>query len=132
MYIYNAKKRAYLEIDFIANKGSKKYYVQSALTVADEEKREQEIRSLKRVGDSFKKIVVVKDNIIPWHDDDGILYIGIEQFLLDENAMDMWFDLLMEDIMSNPIKDEFDKISLSKDISEINNIKQDISEFMSH
>ena len=89
MYIYNAKKRAYLEIDFIANKGSKKYYVQSALTVADEEKREQEIRSLKRVGDSFKKIVVVKDNIIPWHDDDGILYIGIEQFLLDENAMDM-------------------------------------------
>lgn len=82
-------KRAYLEIDFIANKGSKKYYVQSALTVADEEKREQEIRSLKRVGDSFKKIVVVKDNIIPWHDDDGILYIGIEQFLLNENAMDM-------------------------------------------
>lgn len=82
-------KRAYLEIDFIANKGSKKYYVQSALTVADEEKREQEIRSLKRVGDSFKKIVVVKDSIIPWHDDDGILYIGIEQFLLDENAMDM-------------------------------------------
>ena len=82
-------KRAYLEIDFIANKGSKKYYVQSALTVADEEKREQEIRSLKRVGDSFNKIVVVKDNIIPWHDDDGILYIGIEQFLLDENAMDV-------------------------------------------
>lgn len=82
-------KRTQLEIDFVANKGSKKYYVQSALTVADEEKRKQEIRSLKRVGDSFKKIVVVKDNIIPWHDDDGILYIGIEQFLLDENAMDM-------------------------------------------
>lgn len=82
-------KRAYLEIDFVANKGSKKYYVQSALTVADEEKREQEIRSLKRVGDSFKKIVVVKDDIIPWHDDDGILYIGIEQFLLDENALDL-------------------------------------------
>ena len=82
-------KRTQLEIDFVANKGSKKYYIQSALTVADEEKREQEIRSLKRVGDSFKKIVVVKDNIIPWHDDDGILYIGIEQFLLDENAMNM-------------------------------------------
>lgn len=82
-------KRTYLEIDFIANKGSKKYYVQSALTVADEDKREQEIRSLKRVGDSFKKIVVVKDNIIPWHDDNGILYIGIERFLLEESAMDM-------------------------------------------
>lgn len=83
-------KRTQLEIDFVANKGSKKYYIQSALTVADEEKREQEINSLKRVGDSFKKIVVVKDNIIPWHDDDGILYIGIEQFLLDETAMDMY------------------------------------------
>ena len=82
-------KRAHLEIDFVANKGSKKYYVQSALTVADEEKREQEVRSLNRVGDSFKKIVVIKDNVIPWHDDNGILYIGIEQFLLDETAMDM-------------------------------------------
>ena len=82
-------KRAHLEIDFVANKGSKKYYVQSALTVADEEKREQEVSSLNRVGDSFKKIVVVKDNVIPWHDDNGILYIGIEQYLLDETAMDM-------------------------------------------
>ena len=80
-------KRANLEIDFIANKGSQKYYIQSALTVSDEEKKEQEIRSLNRVGDSFKKIVVVKDNIIPWHDENGIYYIGIEKFLLDENAM---------------------------------------------
>ena len=80
-------KRANLEIDFIANKGSQKYYIQSALTVSDEEKKEQEIRSLNRVGDSFKKIVVVKDNIIPWHDEKGIYYIGIEKFLLDENAM---------------------------------------------
>lgn len=82
-------KRANLEIDFVANKGSQKYYVQSALSIADEEKREQEIRSLSRVGDSFKKIVVVKDNIVPWHDDNGFLYIGIEKFLLDEAAMDM-------------------------------------------
>ena len=82
-------KRSQLEIDFVANKGSKKYYIQSALTVSEEEKRQQEVRSLNRVGDSFKKIVVVKDNIIPWHDDDGILYIGIEQFLLDETAMDL-------------------------------------------
>ncbi len=82
-------KRANLEIDFVANKGSKRYYIQSALTVADEDKREQETRSLKRVGDSFKKIVVVKDDIIPWHDEDGILYIGIKQFLLDESAMEL-------------------------------------------
>ncbi len=80
-------KRVNLEIDFVANKGSRKYYIQSALTVADEDKRKQEINSLNRVGDSFKKIVVVKDNIIPCHDETGILYIGIEKFLLDENAM---------------------------------------------
>ena len=80
-------KRTNLEIDFIANKGSQKYYIQSALSIADEAKREQEIRSLNHIADSFKKIVVVKDNIIPWHDDNGILYIGIEKFLLDENAM---------------------------------------------
>ena len=82
-------KRSQLEIDFVVNKGSKKYYIQSVLTVSEEEKRQQEVRSLNRVGDSFKKIVVVKDNIIPWHDDNGILYIGIKQFLLDETAMDM-------------------------------------------
>ena len=86
---YGKSKHTQPEIDFFANKGSKRYYVQSALTVSDEEKRKQEINSLKRVGDSFKKIVVVKDNILPWHDDNGILYVGIEQFLLDESAMDI-------------------------------------------
>ncbi len=80
-------KRAQLEIDFVATKGNVKYYIQSALDISSEEKREQEIRSMKRVGDSFKKIVVVKDNIIPWYDDNGILYIGIEKFLLDENSL---------------------------------------------
>lgn len=81
--------RSQLEIDFVANKGSKRYYIQSALTVAEEDKRLQEINSLTRVGDSFKKIVVVRDAIMPWHDEQGILYIGIEDFLLDESAMDM-------------------------------------------
>ena len=86
----NGKKiRIQLEIDFVANKGSKRYYIQSALSVADEEKRKQEINSLIRVSDSFKKIVVVKDDVIPWHDEQGILYLGIEQFLLEENAMDI-------------------------------------------
>lgn len=82
-------KRLNLEIDFVANKGSQKYYIQSALSVSDEDKREQEVRSLNHVGDSFKKIVVVKDNIIPWHDENGILYVGIERFLLDENAINL-------------------------------------------
>ena len=92
---YNCKdenkksKRVQLEVDFVANKGSQRYYIQSALTVADEDKRKKEINSLTRTGDSFKKIVVVCDDIIPWHDDNGILYIGVEQFLLEETAMDL-------------------------------------------
>ncbi|MBQ3183181.1 MAG: ATP-binding protein [Clostridia bacterium] len=81
--------RTQLEIDFVVNSGSNRCYIQSALSVADEEKRQQEIKSLKRVPDSFKKIVVVKDDIIPWYDEDGIYYIGIEQFLLDENCINM-------------------------------------------
>ena len=80
--------RSQLEIDFVANKGSLRYYIQSALNIDSEEKRDQETNSLKRVPDSFRKIVVVRDDIIPWHDDNGILYIGIEQFLLDEKAID--------------------------------------------
>ncbi len=83
------KSRAYLEIDFVANKGSRRYYIQSALNIDDEEKRLQEINSLNRVGDSFKKIVVVKDNIIPWHDENGILYLGIEEFLLNDRALEL-------------------------------------------
>lgn len=86
----NGKKvRTQLEIDFVANKGSRRYYLQSALSVAEEEKRAQEINSLVRVSDSFRKIVVVRDDIIPWHDENGILYLGIEQFLLEENAVDL-------------------------------------------
>ena len=80
-------QRSQLEVDFIANKDSRRYYIQSALSVSDEEKRKQETNSLYRIADSFKKIIVVKDDIIPWHDEKGVLYIGIEQFLLDESAM---------------------------------------------
>ena len=80
------KIRTNLEIDFVANKGSERYYIQSALTISAEEKRQQEINSLRRVKDSFKKIVVVKDDIIPWYDENGIYYVGIEKFLLEENS----------------------------------------------
>ena len=71
-----------LEVDFVVNKVNQRYYIQSSLHVDTEEKRLQEINSLKRIDDSFKKIVVVKDNIIPWYDEDGIYYVGIEEFLL--------------------------------------------------
>lgn len=82
-------KKTNLEVDFVITDGSRKYYIQSALTVGEEEKRLQEVRPYARIPDSFKKIVVVKDNIIPWHDENGVLYIGIEQFLLDDSAINL-------------------------------------------
>lgn len=83
------KIRKQLEVDFVVNRGLKRYYIQSALSVADIDKREQEIASLVRIPDSFSKIVVVRDYIKPWRDENGILYIGLEQFLLDEQAIDL-------------------------------------------
>ena len=82
-------RRSQLEIDFVANKDSKRYYIQSAFSVPDEAKRKQETNSLYRIADSFKKIVVVKDDIVPWHDEKGVLHTGIEQFLMDESVMDL-------------------------------------------
>ena len=81
--------RTQLEIDFVVNRGNQRYYIQSALSIADPEKREQEIKSLTKVSDSFRKIVVVGSRMNPWKDENGILYIGVEQFLLDEKAIDM-------------------------------------------
>ena len=80
-------QRNYLEVDFVANMGGKSFYIQSALNIEDEEKRAQEINSLSRINDSFRKIVVVRDNIEPWQDDNGIQYIGVEQFLLEEDYL---------------------------------------------
>lgn len=83
-HIEDGKKiRTQLEIDFVVNRAEKRYYIQSALTVADEEKRQQEVNSLNRVDDSYTKIVIVKDNILPWTDDKGVNYINIEDFLLE-------------------------------------------------
>lgn len=81
----NGKKiRTQLEVDFVVNQTDKRYYIQSALTVANEEKRQQEINSLNRINDSYTKIVVVRDNILPWIDEKGVQYINIEDFLLDK------------------------------------------------
>ena len=78
-------RRNFLEIDFVANRGNNRFYIQSALHLDTQEKMEQETQSLNRIHDSFKKIVVVKDDIEPWQDDKGIQYIGIEQFLLEKD-----------------------------------------------
>ncbi len=79
--------RKQLEVDFVVNRGSQRYYIQSALSIEDPEKRKQETSSLCLIPDSFKKVVVVKDNVEPWRDENGILYIGVEQFLLEEEAL---------------------------------------------
>jgi len=78
-----SRQQSQLEVDFVCSRGMDRYYIQSALTVAEESKRQQEINSLVRINDSFNKIVVVKDRIIPWRDDMGITYIDIEDFLLE-------------------------------------------------
>ncbi len=83
------RKSKQLEIDFIANKGNKKYYIQSAYEMPTEEKLEQEKRSLKKVNDNFKKIIIVKENIRPQIDENGIITIGLINFLLDENCLDL-------------------------------------------
>ena len=84
----NGKKiRKQLEVDFVVNQGGKRFYVQSALSIADPGKKEQEIESLKRIPDSFSKIVVVRDYLKPWQDENGITYVGIEQFLLNEDLL---------------------------------------------
>ena len=81
------KVRKQLEVDFVVNRGNDRYYIQSALTVADPEKRAQEIASLLRIPDSFQKTVVVRDYLNPWKDEHGIQYVGIEQFLRDESIL---------------------------------------------
>ena len=77
-----ASERKQLEVDFVANSGNERYYIQSALSMPDSEKREQESASLLRISDSFKKIIIVKDDIMPWRDDNGIFIIGLFDFLL--------------------------------------------------
>ncbi|MBR2576414.1 MAG: ATP-binding protein [Firmicutes bacterium] len=81
------KIRKQLEVDFVVNRGDERFYIQSALSIADPEKREQEIASLVRIPDSFTKIVVVREYMKPWTDENGIKYVGIEQFLLDEGFL---------------------------------------------
>ena len=76
-----------LEVDFVATRGSEKYYIQSAFAMNTDDKREQEERPLNAIGDSFKKIIVVRDNIKVRRNDMGIETNGIRNFLLDENSL---------------------------------------------
>ena len=82
-------ERTYLEIDFIANFGSKRYYIQSAFSMPTEEKRMQEKASLVNVNDSFKKIILVKDVMNVTRDEDGITTMSIYDFLMKENSLEL-------------------------------------------
>ncbi len=77
-----------LEIDFICNLGSMKYYVQSAFSLPDEEKRAQEIKPFKKINDSFKKIIITKDIVKSYYDENGILTMSIYDFLTDEKSLE--------------------------------------------
>ena len=83
------EERTYLEIDFIANLGSKRYYIQSAFSMPTEEKRDQEKSSLINIGDSFKKIIIVKDVVNVTRDEEGITTMSIYDFLLKENSLEL-------------------------------------------
>ena len=77
------------EIDFVVNKGSKKYYIQSALNVSDPSKLETELRPLKNTKDFFKKIIISKTSMKSWTDEDGILHLGLYEFLLNVNSLEL-------------------------------------------
>lgn len=83
----NDKKQ--VEIDFVCNQFNKRYYIQSSLSLDTREKTTQEERPLLNVPDNFKKIIVVKDSIKPWITEEGISVIGIKEFLLNKNSLDI-------------------------------------------
>lgn len=81
--------RKQLEVDFVCNKGSKRYYIQSAFAIPDQNKMKQESNSLLRINDSFKKIIIVKDTPSPWYTEEGILVMSVYDFLLNMNSLDL-------------------------------------------
>lgn len=80
--------RKQLEIDFVCNKGSKRFYIQSVYAIPDHAKMEQEQRSLMLTGDGFKKIIITKETPAPYYNDDGVLVMSVFDFLLDPNSLE--------------------------------------------
>ena len=81
--------RKQLEVDFICNQSDKRFYIQVALNLDTREKTIQEEKSLLNINDNFKKIIVVKDNILKWYTEEGILVIGLQEFLLNKNSLNL-------------------------------------------
>ena len=83
------QQRVHLEVDFVVNQISQRYYIQSALSMSDKEKEEQESQALLNVNDAFKKIIIVKNDIKPWRNEKGILIMGLMDFLLNPNSLEL-------------------------------------------
>lgn len=81
--------RKQLEVDFVCNMGSLRYYIQSAFSLPDEAKRTQEIRPFRKIDDSFKKIIITKDIVSPYYDEYGILTVNVYDFLLDPKCLEI-------------------------------------------
>ena len=81
--------RKQLEVDFVCNQSDKRFYVQVALNLDTREKTIQEEKSLLNINDNFKKIIIVKGNILKWYTEEGILVIGLEEFLLNKNSLNL-------------------------------------------
>ena len=85
----NKKMRKQLEVDFVCNKGSNRYYIQSSYSIPTKEKMEQEEQSLIKIDDFFKRIIIVENDIKLWRNEKGIVIMGLKQFLLDDNSLDL-------------------------------------------
>lgn len=79
--------RKQIEVDFVCNLGYERYYIQSALNIDSIKKRNQEERPLIKIDDSFRKIIIVKNNIKKWKDDNGVLFLGLKEFLLNPDSI---------------------------------------------
>ena len=82
--------RKQLEVDFVCNLASSRYYIQSAYSLPDDLKRTQEIRPFRKIDDSFKKVIITKDIVKPYYDEYGILTVNIYDFLLDPHLLEKY------------------------------------------
>ncbi len=80
--------RKQLEVDFVVNQGSQRYYIQVAFDMTSEEKQTQELNSFRNIPDSFKKIVIVNGTKKPWRNDEGFVIMGMKYFLLNEESLE--------------------------------------------
>lgn len=80
--------RKQIEIDFVCNRSDERIYVQSAFSIPTTEKRLQEERPLRNVDDGFRKVIVTKDNVVRHHDENGVLIMGLQEFLMDERSVE--------------------------------------------